>query len=261
MKNTLLLSLLFSTFFSAQSQNAKLYHEKDGANFVLYVDNHELCPVSFEIHLELKNMISSEGEKRIFVIAPGVKKQQVLRLKPKAKGKYNFKYKSWKNYGDHYLKNYDKDFEYNLPFARTQSFQLYQGYNGKSTHQGKNALDFTMPVGTPIHSVRSGRVVSVVESNKLGCPDQSCAKFGNTIIIYHSDGTFSKYVHLKFNGSVVNLGDFVKKGELIGYSGNTGWTTGPHLHLEIFLGRIRSPETLQTKFRIGSGKKSIFLKE
>lgn len=75
----------------------------------------------------------------------------------------------------------------------------------------------------------------------------------NLIIIYHPDGTFAEYAHIKQNGSIVNIGDKVNQGEIIGYSGNVGWSTGPHLHLVVFLQKLNKRETLKTKFKTGNG--------
>ena len=119
----------------------------------------------------------------------------------------------------------------------------------------------TMPIGTPITAVRDGIVIRLVENNTQNCPREECGKFNNYLIIYHSDGTFAEYTHLKKNGVLVNAGDKVKQGQVIASSGNTGYSSGPHLHLMVFLDKTKKRETLPTKFKIGDGNTSIFLKE
>jgi murein DD-endopeptidase MepM/ murein hydrolase activator NlpD len=82
-----------------------------------------------------------------------------------------------------------------------------------------NGIDLAVPVGTPIKSPMDG-VVSLVNSGGDG---------GNQIIIRHNNGYFTGYAHL--SKQLVKKGDKVKKGDVIGLSGNTGKSTGPHLHL------------------------------
>lgn len=95
-------------------------------------------------------------------------------------------------------------------------------------HRG---LDFAANTGTPIHAPADGVIAAVRPSNKGS---------GNFIKLNHSLGFASTYSHLsRFN---VKRGQFVRKGDLIGWSGNTGLSTGPHLHYEIrFLGRALNP--------------------
>ena len=77
----------------------------------------------------------------------------------------------------------------------------------------------------------------------------------------HSDGTFGDYAHLKYKGTVVKKGDFVEKDQLIGYSGSTGFSTGPHLHFAVFINRIDGKRTyIETKFKT-SESKAILLEE
>src|SRR5690606_27082696 len=125
----------------------------------------------------------------------------------------------------------------------------------------EKALDFKMPVGTEISAIRDGIVVEIIQSNKRNCSTEDCKKFNNYILIYHSDGTFAQYMHIKQNGSKVKIGDKIEQGQVIGYSGNVGWSTGPHLHLVVFIPKINGIKTIATKFLINKGKESEYLKE
>ncbi len=114
---------------------------------------------------------------------------------------------------------------------------LSQGING-TTHRGRMAYayDLGSSIGTPVYAMRAGRVLGVQDKypDTGGGPDK-ISKF-NYVMVEHDGGYRSAYVHLQqgFRSTVqVKAGDFVQKGQLIGYSGNSGWSTGPHLHIEI----------------------------
>ncbi|MBE9503604.1 MAG: peptidoglycan DD-metalloendopeptidase family protein, partial [Proteobacteria bacterium] len=89
-------------------------------------------------------------------------------------------------------------------------------------------------VGTAVVAARAGIIVAVQESSQTGGMDSAYEKDGNHIIILHDDNTFSIYAHLKYKGSVVKVGDIVRAGSVVGYSGNTGMSSGPHLHFEVY---------------------------
>jgi murein DD-endopeptidase MepM/ murein hydrolase activator NlpD len=87
-----------------------------------------------------------------------------------------------------------------------------------SMHQG---VDFAAPKGTPIYATRSGTITIATYSSTAG----------NYVQINHGDGYSSVYMHMTH--FVVSVGEYVKAGELIGYVGSTGRSTGPHLHFGI----------------------------
>jgi len=85
-----------------------------------------------------------------------------------------------------------------------------------------NGVDLANDRGTPIYAVRSGKVTVATYGST----------YGNYVTINHGDGFSSLYAHMTH--SVVSKGDYVEKGQLIGYMGSTGRSTGPHLHFSIF---------------------------
>lgn len=127
----------------------------------------------------------------------------------------------------------DKDFIYALPFHNQQ--RVSQGFNGKTSHKGnaKYAVDFAMDIGTPIYAARSGKVVEVIQRHNKHGMSLAMRQYANYVIIEHSDKTLGRYFHLKQNSVKVKLGDMIKKGELLALSGNTGRTSGPHLHFVV----------------------------
>jgi murein DD-endopeptidase MepM/ murein hydrolase activator NlpD len=124
---------------------------------------------------------------------------------------------------------------YQLPYKSQTSHKIIQGYNGTLTHFGDQAYatDFGMPVGTPVLAAREGKVVEVVQNNDGAGTTDYYRNKANYIRIEHSDGTIAEYTHIKQYGANVSEGDDVETGALIGYSGNVGYSTGPHLHFHV----------------------------
>jgi murein DD-endopeptidase MepM/ murein hydrolase activator NlpD len=142
---------------------------------------------------------------------------------------------------------------YDLPFEKGNSYRVIQGYGGWFSHKGLAALDFYMPVGTPVYAAREGEVFSYKDNSKRGGLMPGYKKQANFIVIKHSDGTFGCYWHLQFKGVVIKKGK-VLKGQLIGYSGNTGFVLAPHLHFTVkrFL-NYNKDSFVRTKFKTTKG--------
>ncbi|GAA4021216.1 hypothetical protein GCM10022409_01030 [Hymenobacter glaciei] len=116
-----------------------------------------------------------------------------------------------------------------------------------------------MPEGTEIVAAREGVVVQIEKNNTESCPREECSKFNNYIIIMHSDGSFARYAHIRYNGTSLSVGGTVKKGDIIAYSGNVGWSSGPHLHFVCFLPGFGKGNSLETKFRVDEGGNAVLL--
>ena len=88
-----------------------------------------------------------------------------------------------------------------------------------------------MPEGTPIVAAHAGTVrMARGDSNKGGC-DEKMAPFANYVVVSRGDGTETQYLH--FSAVVVKPGEHVKQGQLLGFSGETGWACGAHLHFKV----------------------------
>lgn len=122
-----------------------------------------------------------------------------------------------------------------LPFPSGASVTVSQGNHGRFSHNGSAvyAVDFPLPEGSEVAAVRAGRVQRVREDSNTGCGDAACADQANYVVVDHGDGTLASYYHLELDGALVEVGDSVDRGQIIALSGNTGWSTGPHLHLQI----------------------------
>lgn len=102
-------------------------------------------------------------------------------------------------------------------------------------------VDFAAKNGTPIKSIGDGKII--FEGRKGG--------YGNAIVIRYNSQFKTLYGHLSRFASSLHVGSFVKKGQIVGYVGSTGWSTGPHLHFEMYVNGIpRDP----LKIKLANGK-------
>lgn len=253
MKKFLLCSLLLISSISWAQTFSKISFttEKVNNEYQIYAENAELVPMSVYFQFTLENMQSTLPADKIIVIPANSKRFPVFKLSIinlKKAARYNFR--STYNFGDVTLTKFDENYIYDLPFETGKTYAIYQGYNGKISHQNQAALDFGLDVGDKIFAAREGKVVAIEEGFNTRCETIECAKFNNKIIILQPDGTFEEYLHLKQNGAEVQLGDEISKGQFIGYSGNTGWSTGPHLHFAVFLNKMKGERIyIKTKFK------------
>ncbi|MEO6730442.1 MAG: M23 family metallopeptidase [Ferruginibacter sp.] len=131
------------------------------------------------------------------------------------------------------IKDYTS-YAYSLPFAHNTSHCLVQGYFSRYSHKNRAALDFKMKKGTGIFSARKGKVIRVKEDGHKGGWNKKYRSEGNFIVIQHEDSSRAGYWHLQHNGALVNVGDTVTEGQLIGLSGRTGYALFAHLHFLVW---------------------------
>ena len=126
---------------------------------------------------------------------------------------------------------------YRPPFAPGASFTIGQAFGGMFSHtepHAYHAVDIAMPVGTPIHAARAGVVMDRERYfHRAGQDLQRDGPRANFVRIVHDDGTMAVYAHLDYEGVAVHPGQQVARGQFIGRSGNTGYSSGPHLHFVI----------------------------
>jgi Peptidase family M23/Bacterial SH3 domain len=123
-----------------------------------------------------------------------------------------------------------------LPIECNKTVRISQGNNGGTSHTGRTqyAFDFAIPLNTPLLAMQEGTVAAIF--NETGPGDQcynggpsSCFPFANYVLLMHPDGTTSIYKHL--NRVDVAVGAAVTRGTVVGLSGSTGYSTGPHAHV------------------------------
>ncbi len=133
---------------------------------------------------------------------------------------------------------------------------LSQGIRGV-THNGRMeyAYDYAAGIGTPVYAMRAGRVISIQDKYPdWGGNKEQIHRF-NHVWLEHEKEYRSAYVHLQqgFRQRVnLKVGDEVKAGQIIGYSGNSGWSSGPHLHVEVHRAEERFRFTQTVPFAVAS---------
>jgi murein DD-endopeptidase MepM/ murein hydrolase activator NlpD len=133
-----------------------------------------------------------------------------------------------------------RDVDYRVPLRQREQ-RVDQGYGGTFSHtdpQNLYAMDFAAPIGTPVVAARDGVVMQVENDfDKAGLNLEKYGGRANFVRILHDDGTMALYAHLQEGGVLVRPGQPVRAGQQIGLSGNTGFTTGPHLHFAVQVNR------------------------
>ena len=126
---------------------------------------------------------------------------------------------------------------YRAPFAISSNYSVTQAFPEVATHTTRDshyAVDVAMPIGTDIFAARGGVVFDIAASNFSGGLDpERDGPAANVIRILHDDGTYAIYAHLNTNTIRVRPGDRVSRGQYIADSGNTGFSSGPHLHFAV----------------------------
>jgi len=159
------------------------------------------------------------------------------------------------------MARHDDTVAYALPYAPGKAYAVIQGFDGPFSHQGKQAIDWDMPERTPVHAARGGLVIDVEDHyTEGGLADRLRAR-ANRILIQHDDGTIGSYAHLAPNGAFVRAGQRIAQGQVLGVSGNTGYSSGPHLHFEVFtVTKGLEHHTVPIRFRV-AGNRVVVLEE
>lgn len=133
-----------------------------------------------------------------------------------------------------------RDVGYLFPLQQAER-RLEQGFDGQFSHadeENRYALDFATDIGTPVLAARGGIVMQVQSGFRAGgLSREAYIGRANFVRILHDDGSMALYAHLAHDGVLVRPGQQVQAGERIGLSGNTGYSTAPHLHFVMQVNR------------------------
>ncbi len=211
--------------------------EKSGNSHDLIARNKGPSPVSLRLSLNTFDNVANETSWPVFQVIRPESEFTVARISAANKDKgHRFKTQAAYRLGNFHA-IHDTRALYRLPFDDGRTFVISQAASGPlSTHNTKaeeNAVDFTMPENTPILAARAGVVIDTEGRNESGGKDPAFLKQANHVRILHDDETIATYAHLSPNGIKVKVGQKVTAGMLIGLSGSTGYSYGPHLHFAV----------------------------
>jgi len=156
-----------------------------------------------------------------------------------------------------------RDVDYAYPLADTP-LRIEQSWGGGFSHfnaENRYGVDFAADIGATVIAARAGTVMEIEAAHVRGDGGNGGDGIGraNFVRIVHDDGSMALYAHLHTDGVLVRPGQRVRKGEAIALSGDTGFTTGPHLHFAVQVNRGMRLESIP--FRMSGPEGALRLSE
>jgi len=208
-------------------------------------------PVELELSLSDAENVTSEPLLPTRIVLPGQTEQRLLKIRATDPGE-GFSYRLvYKKMLGPPLDQLPTGVDYYPPFPLGMQFFISQGFDNEITHSepsSQYAIDIVMPVGTPILAARAGRIMEMEDDFHGAAQKERYLTRSNHVRILHDDGTMAVYAHLQANSLRVRQGMQVARGQWIANSGNTGYSSGPHLHFVIQLNVGMTMESLPFRF-------------
>ncbi len=236
-------------------------HEFSGKSIEFTARNDYHAPVEMRLEfVEITGVSFPDPDQDLYWVIEPRSNRVLLNLEVLEQGsapriQYRFRYMPGDPVASHQVAK-----GYQAPFPSGLNFPITQAYPDSATHQTRDsiyAVDIAMPIGTNVLAARGGVVFDVTSDNYRGGLDRKQdGPRANIVRILHEDGTFSLYAHLNWNSIRVNPGARVRAGQYIADSGNTGYSSGPHLHFSVQRNVGFSVESLPLVFR-GSNASSV----
>ncbi len=237
------------------AKTVKVTTRREGAVTHFYVENTEFCEITMTFEMALVNLKGEAPFPRTLTF-PARRVTEAFSLSPlKAGQPWEYSYTNFFKLGSNCVRHNEASV-YLLPYAPGAEYKVTQGFNGSFSHTGANqyAIDWKMPEGTPVRAARGGAVVRVKDDSNTGGSSMKYDPCNNYVLIRHDNGTLGHYCHLQKGGCVVKPGQTVAAGQIIARSGNTGFSSGPHLHFCVYRTKDgRQRESIPIKFRTEEG--------
>ncbi len=236
-------------YFHVENQGSKSHP-------VFYGVNNYYGPVEVEIKLtEYHNISSSYKLPKTFVVEPRSRLKLVELWPIRRDQGYSYSYQTEFVFGRPGGRHSPSD-SYVPPAPLDRGFVISQAFHGESSHrhsQSEYAVDIPMPMGTPVLAARSGVVIDVSSDFFENGRSERMKSRANSITVLHDDGTMALYAHLKQESAQVLIGARVFRGQVLAESGNTGYSSGPHLHFVILKNTGMELRSIPFAFHGGNG--------
>jgi murein DD-endopeptidase MepM/ murein hydrolase activator NlpD len=251
---------LFSSIGACSAQNEpnggiKVHEARSAGGITLLVENLNWYDATVTLTVRSRNARIMRYKVQTDTY-PGKSKTQALFLHRDDKEQpWSWRYRTRWVKGDIHA-SHNEFVLYRLPYEKKKSFRVLQSYHGRFSHQGPHeyTVDFAMREGMSVCASREGVVVDTQDRFDEGGAEDSLKHKSNYVTIAHEDGTLGEYHHLKYQGVLVEVGQAVSAGDVIGLSGNTGYSSVPHLHFGVYSPKDgRTMQSHPVAFRTAQG--------
>jgi murein DD-endopeptidase MepM/ murein hydrolase activator NlpD len=220
-----------------EKAEVRLYERADARGVALIAQNTYYAPVHVAFRLRpIENVSADTRRSGLSVLPPRSERELVVVGKSAADVELRFESEFQFIPGQPGIEHRPEQ-PYRLPYALSSAVRVSQAFPDTKTHTDRasqHAVDFQMPIGTNVFAARDGVVIEVASDFFDSGTDMAVdGPRANVVRVLHDDGTMALYAHLNWNTIRVVPGQRVRRGEYLADSGNTGFSTGPHLHFVV----------------------------